>query len=137
MNHDDDAKIQSEREKDIQLQRERRRQRAIERLGSDSPRCLRCPESDPIVLERHHLAGKAYDPHSTVILCRNCHRKVSDLQKDHPPKISDPSDPLEIIGHFLLGLADLFEVLLTQLREFAEQLIRRADENAGNLPCEA
>ena len=79
-------------------------------------------ENDPLVLELHHLEGQAFGKYRLVIVCRNCHRKLSDLQKDHPEKIADPPDALETIAHFLLGLADLFEFLIGKLREFAAEL---------------
>jgi hypothetical protein len=115
-----------------ELRREARRQGAIERLGVINPKCLYCSENDPLVLERHHLAGRDYDE-GTVIVCRNCHRKLSDRQKEHPDKITETPDALEAIAHFLLGLADLFEFLIEKLRKFAAQLIDRADPNRDNL----
>jgi hypothetical protein len=45
-------------------------------------------------LERHHIAGRTFGDEN-VPVCRNCHRKLSDLQKDHPPHIGAPPDPLE------------------------------------------
>jgi hypothetical protein len=36
-------------------------------------------------LEVHHIAGRDFDNDATAILCRNCHRKLSDDLKDHPP----------------------------------------------------
>lgn len=119
-------------EKDSELNRNIRRQRAFERLGVTNPRCIYCGEDDPLVLERHHLAGQTYGE-DTVIVCRNCHRKLSDSQKEHPDKIQDPPDKLEAIAHFLMGLADLFELLIRKLREFARDLINRADPNRDNL----
>lgn len=132
MSGDNKNKFERDFAKQQELRREARRQRAIERLGIKNPVCLFCPENDPVVLERHHLAGQAYDQ-STVVVCRNHHRKLSDLQKDHPEKIADPPDPLEIIAHFLLGLADLFEFLVEIFRRFAHQLIESADPNRGNV----
>src|SRR5579872_5605646 len=129
---DVNEKFKRDRAKEMKLRCEARRQRAIERLGTKNPKCLYCPESDPIVLERHHLAGRDYDE-ATVIVCRNCHRKLSDRQKDHPEKIADPPDALEVIAHFLLGLANLFEFLIEKFREFAAQLLDRADPNRDNL----
>src|SRR5689334_7275180 len=130
--NDDDKKFTRNNDKEKEIRRSARRRRALERLGTDSPKCLYCDERDPLVLERHHLAGRAFSD-DTVILCRNHHRKLSDLQKDHPEKIADPPDELEGMAHFLLGLADLFEFLITKLREFAAQLIDRADPNRDNL----
>ncbi len=108
------------------LNKEKRRQKALERLGTNTPRCVHCGESDYRCLEAHHIAGRAYDE-ETVVTCRNCHRKLSDSQKDHPntPAGEDPS-LLDQIGHFLLGLADLFEMLMQKLREFGRLLIEGA-----------
>jgi hypothetical protein len=131
-NRNDDDKSKRERAKEAELRREARRQRAIERLGIANPKCLYCNVTDPLLLERHHLAGQGYD-NDTVIVCRNHHRKLSDLQKDHPKKIAEPPDTLEIIAHFLLGLADFFELLIEKLREFVGQLIERADPNRDNV----
>ncbi len=105
----------------VKCQRERRRLAALERLGTEKPRC-HCGEDNPHCLERHHLAGQAYDD-DTVIVCRNCHRKLSDLQKDHPKPSNTAPDLLECIGRFLLGIADLFELLVAKFREFGTALI--------------
>ncbi len=131
-NKRDDETFERESKKETEIRREARRQRAVERLGTKDPRCIYCGESDPLVLERHHLAGRAFDE-GTVIVCRNHHRKLSDRQKDHPEQITEIPDSLEIIAHFLQGLADLFEFLVAKLREFAGQLIELADPNRDNL----
>jgi len=110
---------------DIEHKQEIRRQRALERLGTNNPRCSICPEDDWRCLERHHIAGLCNDD-ETVIICRNHHRKLSDAQKDHPAPIGSPPDPLERIAHFLLGVADLFELLIERLREFAATIIAQA-----------
>ena len=104
-----------------ELSRERRKQRALERLGTNTPQCPFCGIDEPLVFELHHVAGKAYDD-LEVPVCRNCHRIVSDWQKDHPASKSNPPSDPERIGHFLLGLADLFELLVKRLREFAQKL---------------
>jgi hypothetical protein len=118
---------------EYERKREARRQRALERLGTDNPRCS-CGVDNPHCLERHHIAGQAYSE-ETVIRCRNCHRELSDLQKDHPEQIGSPPEPFERIGHFLLGIADLFELLIGKLREFAHVLIEQASkiQNAREL----
>ena len=110
---------------DKELAREARNQRRLETLGTSEPRCGTCGERDNRTLEAHHVAGRKSDP-ATVIVCRNCHRKVSDDQKDHPA--FDPAaDPmLQAIGHFLLGLADLLRLAIEKLSEFGHALIERA-----------
>ena len=104
-----------------ELNRERRRQRALERLGRTIRAASSAAIDDPLALELHHIAGQAFDG-ELVPVCRNCHRRLSDWQKDHPPQPSDPPSDLERIGMLPRGLADLFELLVKRLREFAAKL---------------
>lgn len=103
---------------------ERRKQAAFRRLGTDRPQCVGCGEDDWRCLERHHAAGRAYDP-ETVILCRNCHRKLSDPRDN----AGAPADPplLERVGHYLLGLTALFLLLAAKLKDVARELIDGAN----------
>ena len=74
---------------DKELKREARLQRMYERLGVDDTALrIECGLDDVRCLEAHHIAGRKFDD-ATVILCRNCHRILSDDQKDHPPLIGD------------------------------------------------
>jgi hypothetical protein len=104
-----------------ELNRERRRQQALERLGTNKPRCVVCGHDDPLALELHHIAARAFDDQQ-VPVCRNCHRRLSDYQKDHSLGQAKPASEFECIRRFLLGLADLFEMLVRRLREFAGKL---------------
>lgn len=98
------------------------------RLGTSNPVCVTCPESDPFCLELHHLAGrKHYD--DLAIVCRNCHRKLTEQQKDHVPEGQTESrGALETIGHYLLGLADLLVMVAKALREFGAKLLAQPRE---------
>jgi hypothetical protein len=105
-----------------ELNRERRRQRAFERLGTNTPFCVMCGFHDPAALELHHIAGRAHG-NDLAIVCCNCHRLLSDAQKDHALRPEDSPTDAERIGHFLMGLADLFELSVKRLREFATKLV--------------
>lgn len=113
----------------IALNRAKRRERAHERLGSNEPRCLHCDEDFPHCLELHHISGRAMHD-DVVIACRNCHRKLTEFQKDHPPILSEPPHILEVIGRYLLGIADLFRLLIGRLDEFGRKLIELAANEA-------
>jgi hypothetical protein len=115
----------------LELNRERRRQRALERLGTNSPRCPFCGFDNPLALELHHIAGEAFDA-TEVPVCRNCHRTLSDWQKDHPACIGDQPNDLERVGHALLGLADMFELLVNWLREHARKLFAAATQTSDS-----
>ena len=104
---------------------ERRKCRALRRLNSNDPKCFRCGEDDWRCLEAHHIAGERYDA-MTVVVCRNCHRRLSDDQLDHPTPAAAADPQLTQIAHFMLGLADALAALIERLRAFAADLIDRA-----------
>ena len=118
--------------KDIALRRAIRLERAHERLGSNEPRCLHCGEDFAHCLELHHVAGRAMHD-DVVIECRNCHRKLSESQKDHPPITLQAPHILEVIGRYLLGIADLFRHLIGRLDEFGRKLIDLAASEAPSV----
>jgi hypothetical protein len=100
---------------------DRRRRRALQRLGTDNPICCGCPETNPHCLEQHHIAGQAFGT-EVAIVCRNCHRKLSDAQDGHPTKLTVQPVTEERIGHFLLGLA-----FADRLIEFGTHLVMFAE----------
>lgn len=114
------------------FERERRKQHRLEKLGSNNPLCGMCGESDDRTLELHHVAGRKHDE-MVAILCRNCHRKMSDDQKDHPAATGQADPSLASIGKFLLGLADMLAIIVTRLCEFGHVLIARSSEPMGEV----
>lgn len=117
---------------DHEYARERRKQRRLERLGSNNPRCGMCGETDDRALELHHVAGRKHDE-TMVPSCSNCHRKVTDDQKDHPAFDPSADAVLANIGHFLLGLADMLRLIVEKLAEFGLTLIGRSSEIKGGV----
>jgi hypothetical protein len=107
------------------MARERRKQRRLEALGTNEPRCATCGETDWRVIEQHHGADHGRDS-AMVLECRNCHRKLGDDQKDHPAFNPNAEPMLDRIGHFLLGLADMLRIIVAKLYEFGRALIERA-----------
>ncbi len=105
---------------------EARKQRRLRALETDNPCCGTCPEDRWQALEIHHVAGQAYDADTTIILCRNCHRVASDAQREHPPKQASADAQLEMLGRFLLGLADLLRIAVEKLIAYGQYLIERA-----------
>lgn len=110
----------------IELARETRKQRRHEALGTNEPRCGTCGENRWQCMEKHHPPGRVRDPDTTVLECRNCHRVLSDDQRDHPAHNADADKMLDTIGHFLLGLADMLRIVIERLYAFGLALIERA-----------
>lgn len=112
------------------IARETRKQRRLEVLGTNDPRCAQCGETRWECLELHHVADHGLDD-ATVCVCRNCHRVLSDTQKDHPPVVPNADPMLNGIGHFLLGLADMLRIVIENLYQFGLALIARASVVEG------
>lgn len=109
-----------------ELARETRKQRRHEALGTNEPRCGTCGERDWRCIERHHPSDFRRDE-TTVLICRNCHRKLSDDQKDHPAFDPNADKMLDSIGHFLLGLADMLRIVIERLYVFGRALIESGE----------
>jgi hypothetical protein len=108
------------------LDKEDRLEQHYRRLGTREPQCVVCGETDPRCMEKHHGAGRKFHK-ETWIICRNCHRKLSDVQLDHPPY--EPNVPVEQLtsdGRYLLGTGDLLALLEKRLREIGRRLIDKA-----------
>lgn len=116
---------------ETEIKLEIRKQRRLEKLGSNTPRCGTCGESRWPCLENHHPAGRKFDPKTVVVECRNCHRIVSDYQKDYPKFDPDADSMLQAIGQFLLGLAELLRLAVEKLAEYGNALIVRAASDGG------
>jgi hypothetical protein len=108
--------------------KEDRLEQHYRRVGTRAPRCIICGESDPRCLEKHHLAGRRYHE-DTVLVCRNCHRKLSDDQRDHVQRGQE--EPVEgkrtTFALFVLGLCDFLLLIVQRLREFAYWLINESE----------
>ena len=110
---------------DNELKRETRKLRRCEQLGTNEPHCGMCGHTDWRCIELHHVADHNCDD-TTVLLCRNCHRQMSDAQRDQP--LFDPNADimLHTVGRFLIGLADMLRAIVEKLYEFGLALIDRA-----------
>lgn len=115
---------------DIVTQADIRVQQTARRVGSTNATCACCGETDPRCFELHHIAGQHFHD-DLARVCRNCHRKLSDVQRDHPSQIASPPSLLEIAGHYLLGLADLLRLVAERLVEFGKGLISQAAQASG------
>lgn len=111
--------------KNINMAKEKRKQLRLEKLGTNYPICGTCGETDWRCMERSHVADHGRDK-TTVCQCRNCHRKKSDTEKDHPAFNPNADPQLDKMGHFLLGLADLLILIIEKLYEFGHILIELA-----------
>jgi hypothetical protein len=102
--------------------RQRRRRRALERLGFKNAKC-RCGHNNPLSLQLDHLAGKK-NGHWLAVICSNCHIERTDRQlNEHPRVTGNPRNPLSKIANLLFGACDHLELLARHLREAGEELL--------------
>ena len=102
---------------------EDRLEQQYRRLGTRNPSCMCCNESNPFCLELHHVAGRKHHEDMSIV-CRNCHRKLTDQQLDHvPPDVAEASREAAKVGHYLLGLCDLLAMVIETLGKFGKSLI--------------
>ena len=109
----------------------RREARQRRRVPRDAC-CIFCGESDPRVLEMHHVLGRAHEPDVTAPVCTNCHRKESDRQiREEVPLSGTDNLPdrlaaiLGALAAFLRSLADLLDRLADQVKAFIGNLDAR------------
>jgi hypothetical protein len=92
------------------LSRGTRRVRKLARIGGAAQCCV-CGETDWRCLDLHEPSGReAGKPRValSVVLCRNCHAKATDLQFDHPRHANSAT-------LFMRGVADLMRLAADQL----------------------
>ncbi len=95
-------------------------------LGSDTPCCFYCGESDIACLELEHPVGRKNDAQLTRVVCRNCHRKLemgrdlAGLTKNgkHTTSLFQP----DALRAYLLLLAADHEATAASLRRKAAEL---------------
>jgi hypothetical protein len=105
-----------------------RLERAYRRLGTRHPACVACGESYAHALELHHIGEQAHHDYLSIV-CRNCHRKLTDAQQDRQAVVAQtPTN--ETIGRYLYGLADIFRMIAGALTQFARHLLGLDDDEA-------
>jgi hypothetical protein len=108
---------------------ERRKQSRLHKLGTNTPRCAMCGNTDWQCIEEHHPDTRKRDD-LVVLLCANHHRLVTYDQKDHPRENPGCEELLAQIGNFMLGVADMLAIILDRLYEYGNALVARANEAA-------
>jgi hypothetical protein len=121
---------------DRALAREERRHRRCRQLGTDTPACSACGETDPFALtgtapnlrcyecharaagrapvEHHHVGGRHNDPADVVPVPGNDHRVLSDAQAQWPvDTLRNPdASPLLKAAAAIRGWTDVLRVIL-------------------------
>jgi hypothetical protein len=103
----------------------------LARREASRPRCYLCGKRTPhgihvrrSLVEVHHIVGQHYDPDATVLLCRECHHKVTEANRSAGASMHPPASVLEAIISVLRSSGTWMPLVGTRLRELADQLER-------------
>lgn len=104
-----------------------RREADYRRLRTRTPICLSCGyDNHSAAMEFAHIAPRGIHADGGV-LCSNCHREMSDTEKDfsYAPQSQNPM--MEAIGRYLLALAEWFERIAETFTTFGDWLLVQAE----------
>jgi hypothetical protein len=102
-----------------------------ERLaGIHNEVCIGCARDLVEGKEDDHIVGRK---HGDLVwpLCIDCHRERTELQREEPPPTDTPRNVFEIIGRWLLSVAEYFELMCETFRRFGKFLIELARQGYG------
>jgi hypothetical protein len=103
-----------------------------ERLpGIHSEVCIGCAADLASGKEDDHMIGRKHGDLVWPLCVPNCHHKRSELQREEPPPTGKPRNALEVIGRWLLSVAEYFELMCETFRRFGEFLIELARQGYG------
>jgi hypothetical protein len=100
------------------------------REGFPDPRCIICGEERVWRLELDHIAGQKHDDACSPLCC-SCHADRTFVQNLEPPGGENPKNVFEVIGRWLLGIAEWFELIIDKLYLYGEFLIGLARQGYG------
>ena len=111
-----------------------RREKDYRRLRTRTPICLSCGYSkSSSALELAHFAPREFHDDAGV-LCSNCHREMSDAEKDlsYSPQSANPQ--METIGRYLIALSEWFLRIANTIAAFGEWLLDFAENEEAIEP---
>jgi hypothetical protein len=102
-----------------------------ERLsGIHNEVCIVCANDLGKDKQDDHLAGQKHDD-LVWPLHKPCHERRNELQREQPRPTDNPRNVFEVIGRWLLSVAEYFELMCETFRRFGEFLIELARQGYG------
>lgn len=106
--------------------KETRREQAYRRLDTRDPVCAICGYAGhPAAMELAHIAPREFHG-DKVPLCANCHRELSDAEKDYPYAPETDNPQMETIGRYLIALSDFLQMIARTLAQFGAWLVEQS-----------
>jgi hypothetical protein len=118
--------------------RARRVSQKLREMGLEDAVCLGCGSTDLSTFEFDHIAGRKHDDQLWP-LCQDCHQEKTFMGYLDPTATDSPTAVFDVIGHWLLNLANygdllirFIEVVITKLRLYGEFLVGLAKQGYGS-----
>ena len=100
-------------------------QKSIDEILSKGGCCLICFfNENPLIIEKHHVAGRK-NSDLTISVCPNCHRELSNRQREWNQIWTKDNNSDKIKLAFLLrGQSDVLDLLSKKQRELSNKLLQ-------------
>ena len=85
--------------------------------------CVGCGESDPKLLELHHVAGRAHERELVTPLCKNCHARATEAQLRGDIPFNRTQNLLDRIVAIFQTVAAFFRFLADSCERIAGELV--------------
>ena len=104
-----------------------RREADFRRLKSRHPICLLCAYwRHPAAIEFAHLIPRQFGVGCGAPLCSNCHRELSDMEKDMSYKPTSNEPDLETLGRYLVALGTWSEAAAPTMKMLGAYALERS-----------
>jgi len=115
--------------------KELRREADFRRLKSRYPICLICAyRAHPAAIEFAHIIPRAFGLGCGIPLCSNCHRELTDQEKDMSFKPTTNQPDLETVGRFLSALGEHYEKTAPTLKHLGAVALEQARLSERGIP---
>lgn len=111
-----------------------RREADFRRLKSRHPICLLCAyRRHPAAIEFAHLIPRQFGVGCGAPLCSNCHRELSDMEKEMSYKPTSNEPDLEALGRYLVALGTWSEAAAPTMKMLGAYALERSRQEKP--PC--
>lgn len=100
-----------------------RREAMQKRKLEPNAACVGCGESDPKLLELHHVAGRSHERELVTPLCKNCHARATEAQLRGETQFGKTGNLLDRIAAIFGNIAAFFRFLADSCEKIAGELI--------------
>ena len=106
------------------------RRKKLKGLGIKTEVCPICGSDDVSTFQFDHVAGRKHHDQLWP-LCEPCHQERTSMQTEQPSPSDNPCNVFEVIGRWLKGMAEYFQMMIRHLDKIGDFLIELAKRGYG------